>query len=72
MRPVQFAYRAAEPRIGAAIGRATLDPAEAAALVARTRAFDQSAVTPNALQALMQRYLPMSAAGGAAAYGSGQ
>jgi hypothetical protein len=72
MRPVQFAYRAAEPRIGAAIGRATLRPAEAAALVARTRAFDQSAVTPNALQALMQRYLPMSGAGGAAAYGSGQ
>jgi hypothetical protein len=72
MRPVQFAYRAAEPRIGAAIGRATLDPAEAAALVARTRAFDQSAITPNALQALMQRYLPMSGAGGAAAYGSGQ
>jgi hypothetical protein len=72
MRPVQFAYRAAEPRIGAAIGRATLDPAGAAALVARTRAFDQSAITPNALQALMQRYLPMSGAGGAAAYGSGQ
>jgi len=72
LRPVQFAYRAAEPRIGAAIGRATLDPADAAALVARTRAHDAAALTPNALQALMQRYLPMSGAGGAAAYGSGQ
>jgi hypothetical protein len=40
MRPVQFAYKAAEPRIGAAIADALLDPSQAQALVQAARLRD--------------------------------
>lgn len=72
MRPVQFGYQAAEPRIVANIGRALLDPAEAARLTQGARTYDRVAITPNQLQALVQRLLPTAGVGGAASYRPGQ
>jgi hypothetical protein len=66
MRPVQWAYKSAEPRIGARIADALLDPEAAAALVRGARTFDMRRA-PSQLDLLLQRSTPW-----AAGYLSGQ
>jgi hypothetical protein len=68
MRPVQFGFKAAEPRIGANIAEALLDPAQAQALINAARVADVR-LPPNAIQLLLQRTAPamIGAASGQAA-----
>lgn len=57
LRPVQFAAKAGEARIGQNIADAMLDPSRAAQLVRGARSYDQ-VLPPNALQLLLQRSAP--------------
>jgi len=66
MRPLQWAYKAAEPRVGARVAEAMLDPETAAMLVRSARGFDARRA-PTQLDLLLQRSAP-----GAAGYLSGQ
>lgn len=70
MRPVQFGLQAAEPRIGAAIGRGLMDPGEAQRLISAASLAD-TPQAPNRLAALLRRAAP-AAIGASAAYGAGQ
>lgn len=57
LRPLQFGYKSAESRIGEAVSRGLLDPAQASQLVQLARGYD-AIKAPTALQQLLKRSAP--------------